>query len=63
MRTRAGSALDVFTREGRYLGRLHLPQPIVLPIPAPFATRDHLYVVVRDELDVLYVTRLRLIRP
>ena len=31
----AGSALDVFAHDGRYLGRLDLPRPMVLPIPAP----------------------------
>jgi hypothetical protein len=59
----AGSAVDVFKIDGRYLGRIELPQTMVLPLPAPHATRNHLYVVVRDELDVLYVSRFRIVRP
>ncbi|MFV1988887.1 MAG: hypothetical protein ACC682_16565 [Gemmatimonadota bacterium] len=59
----AGSVVDVFTREGLYLGRMELPQPMVLPLPAPHATGDHLYVVVVDQFDTPYVSRLRIVRP
>lgn len=50
---------DVFDPEGRYLG--------VVTMPERFAPRsihgEHIYGVARDELDVQYVVRLRLIRP
>lgn len=50
---------DVFDAEGRFLG--------VVTLPARFATRhvegDRLYGIWRDELDVPYVMRLRVVRP
>lgn len=64
--TPAGTALDVFEDDGGYLGRLELPTPAIYsPLSSPLirATRDHLYVVVSDELDVQYVSRLRIVRP
>jgi hypothetical protein len=57
----AGSAIDVFTEQGRYMGRMALPRPISTRV-RPFATREHLYVVELDELDVPYVSRLRIVR-
>lgn len=61
----AGSVVDAFTTGGVYLGRMDVgvPERIRLPLPAPYATRDHLYAVVTDELDVPYVSRFRIVRP
>lgn len=59
----AGSAIDAFTTDGLYLGRMETPDLIRLPLPAPHATEDHLYVIVTDEFDVPYVSRLRIVRP
>ncbi|MDX1396872.1 MAG: 6-bladed beta-propeller [Gemmatimonadota bacterium] len=59
----AGSAVDVFREDGGYLGRMSFPRSIHLAGVRPLATRDHLYVVVTDELDVPYVERLRVVRP
>ena len=61
-----GTVLDVFEDEGRYLGRLNLPEPLPLLPPQPlvaFATKDHLLVVVLDENDAPVVSRLRIVRP
>lgn len=64
--TPSGTFVDVFEDDGRYLGRLDLPTPVsFFPLPQPlvaYATAEHLYVVVLDDDDVLYVSRLRLIR-
>ncbi|MEX0692204.1 MAG: 6-bladed beta-propeller [Gemmatimonadales bacterium] len=50
---------DVFDSQGRYLGRVEMPGRIqVLAIDG-----DVFYGVMRDELDVQYVVRLRLARP
>lgn len=59
-----GSVVDVFQETGEYLGRLNLPTPIpLLPrSPVTYATSDHLYVVLKDELDVPYVSRLRIVK-
>lgn len=64
--TPAGTALDVFGEDGRYLGRLELPTAAASSPPSSpviHVTPDHLYVVIADELDVQYVSRLRIIRP
>ncbi len=49
---------DVFDAEGRYLG--------VVTMPDRFAPRlfrgDHIYGVWRDELDVQYVLRLKIVQ-
>ena len=61
-----GTVLDVFEDEGRYLGRLDLPEPLPLLPPQPlvaFATKDHLLVVLLDENDAPVVSRLRIVRP
>lgn len=61
----AGSAVDVFREGGEYLGRMTLPTPLALSPgrpPTAYATEDHLYVVVHDDLDVPYVSRLRIIQ-
>ena len=60
----AGSIVDVFRDNGVYLGRMTLPSPVSL-FPPPLvahATADHLLVVTPDELDVPYVSRLRVVR-
>ena len=60
-----GSVVDVFRDNGHYLGRLRLPQPIQLSpstVPVAHFSVDHLYVLVKDELEVAYVARLRIVR-
>lgn len=60
-----GTVVDVFRDSGEYLGRMTLPVPIPLqPSRSPIVhvTRDHMYVVVRDELDVPFVLRLKIVR-
>ncbi len=61
----AGTVLDVFRDTGEYLGRMDLPVPMHLPGSGLLAsaTRDHLYYVVADELDVPRLSRFRIIRP
>jgi hypothetical protein len=57
-----GTVLDVFRESGEYLGRVKLPIRVpLLPGRAPVvhATRDYLYAVVEDEMEVPYVSRLR----
>jgi hypothetical protein len=60
----AGTAIDVFTEQGEYLGRTHMPNPIRYPArtspPVVYAESDHLYIVEHDRLDVPYVVRLRI---
>lgn len=60
-----GTIVDVFRETGEYLGRLELPFTVPLESgrqPTVRATAEHLYVVVRDSLDVPYVARLRIRR-
>jgi hypothetical protein len=53
-----GPIWDVFGADGRYLGVVRMPARFT-----PFFIRDdHVYGVVRDDLDVQYVAVLRLIR-
>lgn len=57
--------VDVFRRNGEFLGRLTIPHDF--PILGPqgmvaFATADCLYVVVTDELGVPYVSRSKIVR-
>lgn len=56
-------ALDVFGPDGRYLGRLDLPEGMRTSNPEPVFHGDHVLAVVRDELDVPYVVRYRLAPP
>jgi len=56
-------ALDVFDPDGRYLGRLDLPEGLATSNPEPVFRGDHVLGVVRDELDVPYVVRYRLAPP
>lgn len=55
----AGSAIDVFTKDGEYQGRAVLPVLMSLPMPRPFGMGDQIYMVTKDEFDVPYVVRLR----
>jgi 6-bladed beta-propeller protein len=57
-----GTVVDVFGETGEHEARMEFPQRISHPTPPPHATSDHLYVVVVDEFDVEYVSRLRIIR-
>lgn len=60
-----GSVVDVFRESGEYLGRRTLPSPVPLEPgrpPVVHVTPEHLYVVTKDELDVPYVSRLRIER-
>ncbi len=57
-----GRLIDVFDPEGRYLGRMTSPVRLDWMVPPPI-TRDHLLGVARDESDVSYVVRLRIVRP
>lgn len=61
-----GSVMDVFRDTGEYLGRMRLPTPVRVPRSpqsiVAHATPNHLYVVVEDELDVPYVSRLEIVK-
>lgn len=52
-----GRPLDVFDLEGRYLGRVESPVPI-LATPPPIIGDTALWAVTRDEREVEYVVRL-----
>lgn len=53
------NALDVFERDGRYLGRVPLPEGFTLRV----VTEDALYGVWEDELEVPFARRYRVVRP
>ncbi len=54
-----GQVMDVFDPAGRYLGRVVLPAPV----PAlPLVRGDLVYGVARDELEVPYLLRARIVR-
>jgi 6-bladed beta-propeller len=55
-----GRVYDVFDPEGRYLGRLGLPFRMV---GTPVVRGDVLVTVTRDELEVPYVVRARIVKP
>ena len=57
-----GTAVDAFTQDGTYQGRLELPTPARLPLPVPAATFDHLYFGVEDDLGVVRIVRYRIRR-
>lgn len=57
-----GTVVDIFEEDGDYLGRVPFPERIRHAYPRPHATEDHLYVVVTDEFDVQYVSRLKILR-
>ena len=52
---------DVFDGEGRYLGTIRLPFPLSTS-PTPVVREGVLYGIVRDELDVTYVVRARVVK-
>lgn len=54
-----GRRYDVFDAEGRYLGRVSAPDGLQT-FPWPIIRGDRMYAVVRDSLDVPFVTRLRI---
>ena len=58
-RWREPVAFDVFEPDGRYLGMVTAPTGFSVN-PTPVFGRDHVWAVVRDELDVQYVTRFRI---
>jgi hypothetical protein len=58
-RYREPVAFDVFEPDGRYLARVQAPAGFAL-YPAPVFKGDHVWGVVRDELDVSYVVRFRM---
>ena len=53
------NALDVFEREGRYLGRIPMPEGFKLRVVAAGA----LYGIWKDELEVPFARRYRVIKP
>ena len=57
-----GKVLDVFTRDGVFVGRLELPVPLAHPPNHISARGDVIYVAWSDDLDVDYVSRLRIAR-
>lgn len=63
----AGTAVDVFRENGHYMGRMTLPTAVPLfptsrDSPVVHATPEHLFVVVEDDLDVPYVSRLKIVK-
>lgn len=60
--TRSGdepAAFDIFDPDGRYLGQVEEPEAI--NFQRPLVVGDRLYAVVRDDLDIPYVMRARLV--
>jgi sugar lactone lactonase YvrE len=56
------ASYDVFDSIGRFLGTVDLPMPL-LSNPQPIVRDGLLYGVTRDELDVPYVVRARIVKP
>ncbi|MFQ5890427.1 MAG: 6-bladed beta-propeller [Gemmatimonadota bacterium] len=52
-------AYDVFARDGRFVGRIAAPEGFALHV----VTADAVYGVWKDELDVQYARRYRIVRP
>lgn len=61
----AGSVVDVFRDTGEYLGRIELPVAMHVPPSGLLATatRDHLYYLIVDALDVPRLARFSIVRP
>lgn len=55
-------ALDVFAPDGRFLGPVD-PPPGLEDMLIQRVTPDHMYGLLRDELDVPYVVRLAILKP
>lgn len=60
-RWREPTVFDVFEPDGTYLGQVHGPTEMVF-YPNPVFDGDRVWAVVRDELDVEYVSRFRVAR-
>ena len=60
---RSETILDVFGRDGRYLGQVEPPAGL-RPAPSnPFVRGDRLYAVIEDEAGTIMVKRYRLVPP
>lgn len=57
-----GRVFDVFDPDGRYLGPVRSPFPLVTS-PAPIIREGVLWAVTRDELEVPYLVRARVRKP
>ena len=57
---REPTRLDVFDVDGSYLGRLSAPRGFGM-YPRPAITGDRIWGVVRDELEVPYLVRYRIV--
>jgi len=60
-RDEEGHVFDVFDAEGRYLGPVHLPFPLSTS-PLPVLRDGVLHGIVRDEMEVTYVVRARVVK-
>lgn len=60
-RDEQGRVFDVFDGEGRYLGAVHLPFSLSTS-PFPIFRHGVLWGIVRDEMDVTYVVRARVVK-
>lgn len=60
LRWREPVVFDVFDPDGRYLGEVRAPEGFSLN-PSPYIRGDRVWAVVRDELDVSYVVRFRVV--
>lgn len=58
-----GSAVDVFTEDGIYLGRMTFPETVLTEGPPPHITDRHIYAVVENELEIPFVVRYRIQKP
>jgi hypothetical protein len=56
LRFRTPVVFDVFEPDGRYLGQVRTPRGFAV-YPQPVFEKDHVWAVVRDELDVSYVVK------
>ena len=56
------AAFDVFSPDGKYLGRVQTPRSFRTR-PEPLVRGDHVWAVTRDDLDVARVVRFRIAKP
>jgi hypothetical protein len=61
-RFREPPAFDVFDSEGRFLGHVRVPESLSYRRPEPIVRGERVWAVTRDELDVPYVVRFRMVR-